>query len=224
MAELHDLAAAYALDALDADEGARFEQHLETCLQCQREVARLTEGASVLAESSPRRPPAHLKTQILERVDALSTKLGQQDSSRLRSRRWEWAFAAAAVLAVVFAALLLVVNQRLDRAETIAAIYGAQDSISISLDTPAGPAEFTFSQDLGAGVFVERGLAEPVGDRVYELWLVGDSGPLPAGTFRPGEEEVIVTDLAPGLVLAMTEEPAGGSDQPTGGLLFAEDL
>lgn len=224
MAELHDLAAAYALDALDADEGARFEQHLETCLPCQREVASLSEGATFLAESSSRRPPAHLKTQILERVEALATGVGRLDVSRPRRRRWEWAFAAAAALAVVFAALLLVVNERLDRAETIAAIYGAHDSISISLDTPAGPAEFTFSQDLGAGVFVERGLAEPVGDRVYELWLVGDSGPVPAGIFRPGGDEVLVTDLTPGLVLAMTEEPAGGSEQPTGEILFTADL
>lgn len=224
MAELHDLAAAYALDALDADERARFAQHLETCPPCQQELAVLIEGAAVLAETTAQEPPAHLKTRILERVASHPTATRPPEKSRVQSRRWQWAFAAAAGFALVFAALLLVVNERLDRAETITAVYGAGDSISISIDTPVGPAEFTFSQELGLGVFVERGLAEPAGDRVYELWLVGESGPAPAGIFRPGGDEVLVTDLVPGVVLAMTEEPAGGSDQPTGDILFTSEL
>ncbi len=224
MAELHDLTAAYALDALDESERARFEDHLNTCGSCRDELSRLRQGATHLAESAAQPPPAHLKSQIMARIESADPGARQLRPAEPRSRRWEWAFAAAAVLAVVFGGLLLVLNERLDRAETIAAIHQARDSVSISLDSVVGSAEFVYSQELGVGVFLDRGLAEPAGDRVYELWLVGDSGPAPAGIFRPGGDEVVVGDLAGGLVLAMTEEPAGGSDQPTGEILFTAEL
>lgn len=224
MADLHDLSAAYALDSLDAAERVDFEYHLESCARCRGEVARLAEGVTHLVDTSAHRPPAHLKAQIMEKVALPGAAASRPDVFRLRSRRWGWAFAAAATLAVVFAGLLVILDARLDQAEKIAAVYEAGDAVSIMLDSDVGPAEFTYSAELGLGVLVDRGLVEPEGDRVYELWLVDDSGPSPAGIFRPGGDRVIVSDVAPGLVLAMTEEPAGGSDLPTGGILFATDL
>ena len=38
VADLHDLAAAYALDALDATERTTFEEHLTGCAPCRRQV------------------------------------------------------------------------------------------------------------------------------------------------------------------------------------------
>ncbi len=224
MAELHDLTAAYALDALDQVERNSYEEHLEACARCRGELNRLSDGATHLAESASQTPPAHLKDQIMDRIEESPQKdVLRLGLARPRSRGWQLAFAAAAMLAVVFAGLLVASNTRLDRAETVAAIYEAGDSVSLSLESEAGPAEFTYSRELGLGVFLDRGLAEPPGNRVYELWLVGESGPVPAGIFKPGDD-VLVSDLAPGLVLAMTEEPAGGSDQPTGDILFTAEL
>ena len=223
MVDLHDLAAAYALDALDADERADFEDHMATCDRCQLEVGRLSEGTLSLAELSAQTPPPHLKARLMETIETVAAR-EEPAVVPFRPRRWQWAFAAAAALAVVFAGLLVSTNSRLDQAETIAAIYEAADSVSIALDSEVGAAEFTYSIDLGLGVFVDLGLAEPPGNRVYELWLVDSAGPVPAGTFRPQEDRLIVTDVVPDLILAMTEEPAGGSETPTGDLLFTADL
>ena len=223
MAELHDLSAAYALDALDASERALFEEHMATCDRCQLEVGRLSEGTVLLAESSAQAPPPHLKARLMTTIETVAARQ-EPIVIPLRSRRWQWAFAAAAVLAVVFAGLLVSTNSRLDEAETIAAIYEAADSVSIPLDSEVGAAEFTYSTDLGLGVFVDLGLADPPDDRVYELWLVDSAGPAPAGIFRPRGGRLIVTDVVADVILAMTEEPAGGSETPTGDLLFTADL
>ena len=49
MTESHDLAAAYALDALDGDELDAYVEHLAGCGQCRHEVAQLREAAGSLA-------------------------------------------------------------------------------------------------------------------------------------------------------------------------------
>ena len=46
---LHELAAGYALDALDDDERAAFEQHLAECEQCAADVRGFRETAALLA-------------------------------------------------------------------------------------------------------------------------------------------------------------------------------
>ena len=41
---IHELSAAYALDALDGDERREFEEHLTHCADCRQEVASLPHG------------------------------------------------------------------------------------------------------------------------------------------------------------------------------------
>jgi anti-sigma factor RsiW len=66
VSEIHDLAPAYALDALDATEQEEFELHLAGCADCRREVAELRETASdlVLSGSAPP-PPPELRAAVL---------------------------------------------------------------------------------------------------------------------------------------------------------------
>ena len=66
MSGLHDDAAAYALDALDAPELERFEEHLATCESCQQEVAELQDVVSGLAMAEPAPlPPSSLRASVL---------------------------------------------------------------------------------------------------------------------------------------------------------------
>jgi anti-sigma-K factor RskA len=46
---IHELSAAYALDALDGDERREFEEHLTHCAECREDVASFQEAASALA-------------------------------------------------------------------------------------------------------------------------------------------------------------------------------
>ena len=224
MAESHDLAAPYVMDALDPSEREAYEAHLADCDLCLAEVARLEEGAVALAESVARKPPPELKTRIM---DAVAGSIADVEAIEPTQRRWrwDWAFAAAAVLAVFFAGLLVVVSSQLDQAETLTAVLEAEDAVTVEFESSVGRAALVYSESLGQGVFVERTLREPDGDRVYELWLVGEEGPAPAGIFRPDSEQtVLVEGIEEGLILAMTEEPAGGSDQPTGEILLSTEL
>ena len=64
--EIHQLSAAYALDALDGDERVEFEQHLTQCADCRHEVASFQEAAAALAyQGDVAPPPPALKGRIL---------------------------------------------------------------------------------------------------------------------------------------------------------------
>lgn len=67
--ELHELTGAYALDALPEDEQARFEEHLESCAACRREVAELQAAVAGVGELLEQAPPAGLKERVLADID-----------------------------------------------------------------------------------------------------------------------------------------------------------
>ena len=46
---VHEQAAGFALDALDAEDTAEFERHLAICPDCEEELARLQVAAAALA-------------------------------------------------------------------------------------------------------------------------------------------------------------------------------
>ena len=62
-ADIHGLSGAYAVDALDSDERAAFEEHLAQCPECQAEVASLREAATQLATTTETQPPASLRSR-----------------------------------------------------------------------------------------------------------------------------------------------------------------
>ena len=50
--DLHELTAAYALDALDADNRQAFETHLRECERCRAELGELADTVGALAYAS----------------------------------------------------------------------------------------------------------------------------------------------------------------------------
>jgi anti-sigma-K factor RskA len=67
----HALAGAYALDALDAAERARFERHLRGCAACLAEVRGFAATAASLGLAVAATPPPGLKGRVLADVAAL---------------------------------------------------------------------------------------------------------------------------------------------------------
>ena len=66
-AEIHELSAAYALDALDADELKVFEEHLARCPECRENVAAFHAASAELAyDTYAPEPPRGLRERILE--------------------------------------------------------------------------------------------------------------------------------------------------------------
>jgi anti-sigma-K factor RskA len=62
--------AAYALGALDEAERGAFETHLETCVDCQRELAGLSRVTTALGMAIVREPPGDLKARTIARAAA----------------------------------------------------------------------------------------------------------------------------------------------------------
>src|SRR5215217_3288654 len=63
-------------------------------------------------------------------------------------------------------------------------------------------------------------------DQVYEVWLIGAEGPVPAGTFdQPTDQHAIVADRDLYDTLAITAEPGPlGTEGPTGEIVATAPL
>ena len=103
MAELHDLVAPYALDALEPAEAALFEAHLEGCADCRAELAGLSESAADIAAGVSEDPPPAIKDAVMSAIEEPAPAGASVVDIRSRTARLAWTVAAAAaVIAFVF--------------------------------------------------------------------------------------------------------------------------
>lgn len=87
-------------------------------------------------------------------------------------------------------------------------------------------ATLIWSSSLGRSALVVDDLAPLPEDKTYELWYIGSSGPVAAGTFDGGEGSTVAPlegTMAEGSVVAVTVEAAGGSATPTTEPILAID-
>ena len=230
MADLHDLVAAYAVDAVDGAERATFEAHLESCEQCRAELATLAPAALALAEEAAARPPEGMRAAVLDAV-ARTPQEGSEEvpapaapaRRRWLAPRWVTSLATAVVVVVVLA-----VSGVIGGGVSLEDVRAAADSTEVTLSGDIGSASFVYSDDLDTGFFQATNLPNVASDETFQLWLINDEGPVSAGTFTPtrsgGVNVRVSGDIAPGVTLGLTIEPAGGSPAPTGEVLLAEVL
>ena len=226
--ELHDLTAAYALDALDADEARRYEAHLSTCEPCRTELDELRATASQLALTTSRRPPEAMRARVLAEVAATDqlTEAGRATTPRRRPIVAPL-LAAAVVLAVVAVAGLAVrdLAAQRDRAEELVAVLAADDARTAVLEgTEGGAVRVVWSASSAGTVLVGTDL-EPTGEgRTYELWTFADDGPRSAGVFEPGADGRVRSHLdlpaEPVSGWGVTIEPVGGTPEPEGDVIY----
>jgi anti-sigma-K factor RskA len=152
------------------------------------------------------------------------------------ARRWQapnWLGWAAAGVAVVLLAVLSVyglnVRQQADqanqRAEQIAAAVaamsepGSQVAILHGTGAAAGANGFAAFPASGGGYVVMTDVPAAPNGMTYQAWYIVDGKPSSAGLMTVGPDGNLVASgmqPAPGTqVVAVTLEPAGGSDQPT---------
>jgi anti-sigma-K factor RskA len=225
--ELHDQLAAYALDALDADERSEFEEHLAECEQCRAELAGFRETAGMLAYAAGvPAPPDTLRERILkqarqERPTQSVVVLRPKRALRLTAIAAAAAVAAAIGLGVWAASLsssLDAERSALAEQARAAAILADSDSTRVPMGERG---ELVRSKD-GDAVMIVRNLPAAPEGKTYEAWVIDSGGPVKAGLFEGGGQEVVLLDepVAEGSMVAVTLEPDGGSEQPTGDILF----
>lgn len=231
-AEIHELSAAYALDALDPADAEAYEQHLSRCAECQEAVAAFHETAAELAfETETPAPPRALRSRVL--AAAGRERRDRAEVLPFPRRRWLFPVAAAAALAAGCVALGLAfwaadLSRQLDDRE--ATIHSSEEAIAALADPgtariPLDGADGVLLVDgeTGEGWLVVRGLDSAPDESTYEAWVIQDEQAVPAGLFAGGGLSTVVplTTLVPdGALVAVTVEQAGGSEQPTQDPLF----
>ncbi|WP_210728787.1 anti-sigma factor, partial [Cellulomonas septica] len=165
-----------------------------------------------VASPAPASPSAATPSVVVP-VDERSTP-------RRGPARWYALAAAVAIGAAVPGALLVqqVNHTRQVQAEQqqVADLLTDPSAVLVHQDVADGGDVTAILTDTRA-VFTAENLPDPDDDRVYQLWVVREGQPLSAGvmTSDDGTVRQFADDFAPGDALAVTVEPAGGSEQPT---------
>ncbi|MEE9414966.1 MAG: anti-sigma factor [Acidimicrobiales bacterium] len=234
--DIHNLVAAYALDALEPDETSAFEAHLASCDSCTTELTEFRETAAALASAETTAPPVRLREQVLTEVHntrQLPPEVSRSDTpielSKWRDRR---SFAKVALGSVAAAVLIVagiaVLSDDDPVPDEVAVVYQASDATTITLNQQppavAGEVTIVYSEEASA-VVVRASDLNPVDDsQTYELWAITASGAEPVGLFVPDDSggviEALATDAPADAVWGITVEPEGGSPQPTGDILY----
>lgn len=230
--DLAGLAGLYALDALEGEDLARFEQFLRTNPDVQDEVAGYRAAAAQLAAVSASAPPPALRERVLAgaattRQDAPVVRLGGRRGGGAPARRL--LLAAAAALVVLVAALggyQLGSGKDVPvarRADDLAALLSRPDTAVVPLngiedDRPTGRVVLAPGSDVM--VVVSDDMARTRPGRTYEMWKVtSGGGVVSAGTFEPDAdgrvEARLPVDLDGATTFLVTDEPDGGSEAPT---------
>jgi anti-sigma-K factor RskA len=210
-----DLAAAYALGVLSADEVTRFEAFLATSADAQREVQEYREVAALLALAGPEPAvsalPPGLRDRVLARVADQKTRplpAARAAAARPSSAVWV-ALAASLLLAVGLGAGLLSARGRLAAVESELAARSAtlaqttqklterEATLNSILEPGVQLFQLTASGDPEPGIqlFWNRQRHEAIvhgfrlkpvpAGKAYQLWFIKDGAPVPSVTFKP---------------------------------------
>ena len=234
--DIHALSGAYAVDALDDIERARFEEHLAVCADCRDEVASLRDTTWMLGGLTDTAPSPELRDRLLAGIKeirplppetapkhrAIETPEPSGAAPGRRRFGWRTFAAAAAVLAVVGTGTVTAVELlRDDSSQTMTTaerVLNAKDATTVAVDLPGDArARVVRSVSENRAVLVTSNMpAAPTG-KVYELWLQHDDVMVPAGVMPAGSDQTVVLqgDAGDASAAGITVEPEGGSDEPT---------
>jgi anti-sigma-K factor RskA len=225
--EVAELAAAYALGALDGEERARFEALLAAGDADARAALRDFESTvATLAAETAESPPPALKSLLMARIDSEERSRGNVTRvlSMPRSappRRSLWTVVAVSAIAAGVAAIAVglavstvydrrigqlaqeqaQLKEELARQESLVTIF--QDpatqvaALSGLAPAPQAKARILWHATAG-GLLVAQGLPPAPAGKAYELWAItGTGAPVPAGVFAVDARGVGSLRVAP---------------------------
>lgn len=232
--------AAHALEALDADEAAALEAHLQTCESCRAQLVdyqRLRAG--LLSALPPRAPRPALRRTLQRRLSSPTRSARPQ--FRLSWGQVGIAGALAVLIALNAVSIFQVYSLKEQQVEMNRQFYSAQTAMAM-LAYP-GTQSTAFNQDGIVGsllvdknrnllaVFAWHLPPAPRG-KTYQMWLIDPQGDRTSGGFLipEADQPFAVAAIAAPQPLAgftgfgITLEPSGGSPQPTGPRILRVDF
>ena len=234
--EIAELVAAYALDAVDADEAERVERHLDECPRCRAELGEHRDVAAWLGNSGGDAPEGlwdRIASTLEEAPPPMRLPLPAADgsvvplaASRRGSRgRGFMTAALGAAAAVVIAVLGVRVVQQgddLERIEQALAEDAVLSAANLALVDPDATQARLSSPDgartasavvlpSGVGYLMVHDLPTLDDDRTYQLWGQTAGGLISLGVLGADPGDVVPFQVSGNLAaLALTEEVAGG--------------
>jgi anti-sigma-K factor RskA len=212
--------AAYLLGALEPDEEAVMERHLERCGRCRDEIRWLQPAIDLLPESVPQlEPPEDLRARLLAEIrsDAAEATPEPALPQRVAAQRRGFAGLRGFFLrpAVGLTAVALIV--------AVAAGYlvgGGGGSETTTFSGPVdGKVRATLERSGDSGTLQLTGLRQLRGSDVYQAWVQRDGRIEPSSLFEARSDgtasAAIPHQLEGAEAVMVTREPRGGSRQPT---------
>ena len=224
---LDDLAG-YALGILDGEELRALTSHLETCASCRAEVQSFEETAWAIAETQGRDAPPRLRAAIVERA---RRGVPRRASGGLAAFWHELLRPVPLVVPVALAAVLVVAlvgfgSARRDADRYAAVVAGAVGAKVVPLAptgaSPGARGSLVIPAN-GSAPYLILDLPAPASGKTWEAWVIRGGTPVRAGvTAERGVTALTLTaNVAGGDTIAVTQEPAGGVDAPTGAPVLA---
>jgi anti-sigma-K factor RskA len=233
--------ALHALGALEGEERAALEKHLDTCSACRLELDQLRGDMALMATATAGpKPPQRARQRLLDAI-AKEPRVPTPVPSRTRFNWWAaagWAAAVAMFLVVVqvrrenfglresvnkLAQLTSQQTIELANADRVKETLISSETQTVTLvaaNRPPQPQGKAFYLKNKSGlVFVANNLPQLPPDKIYELWLIPPgAAPIPAGLFKPDARGNATVVNPPGLpagveakTFAVTLEPASGA-------------
>jgi anti-sigma-K factor RskA len=215
-----DLIPAYALDAVDDLERRAVERLVEAESDARRELDEYREV--VAAFTVDELPPAELRAHVLAQIDTPQRSSVPEPKSPGPARhRWLTLGVAAAVVAAVAVPTTIAIQARQEQhqmqtqADAVAQML-ADPTARILTAPMAGGGEVRALVASEKVMLAASGMGDPGQDADYQLWVIDGDSITSAGLLHPeGGKATALLEVAEGATLAVTVEPAGGSQQPT---------
>ena len=220
--DLHTLSGAYALNALSPEEADQFRRHLDDCPACAQEVLELQQAAARMGLSEAVEPPAHLRAKVLAAVDRTPQSPPRGGNVvQMPTRTWGSRLLVAAAAAVLVVGGAIGISQMQgDEADTqlaegVVRVFEANDANTATMETEnGGRISVATSPELGQMAVDTDELPQLDEEHVYQLWAIQGDSVAPVAVLEP-EKGAAMPMPEPDTEVAITIEPAGGSQQPT---------
>ena len=216
--------AAFALGALDPDEARAVGAHLASCPSCRADVRAFAETASTIAETAARDTPPGLRAAIVDRARRESRRQGSLGSfssvAMMLRRPLPLAVPLALVVVLVVSLAGYVVARRdADRyGAALAGIVGARVIALTSTGELGGVNGSLIVPSNGTAPYLILELPAAPSGKTWEAWVIRGETAVAAGVTdaRGVTTLVLSASFGAGDTVAITVEPTGGLDHPTG--------